>query len=1120
MASKTWEDTQLLFTLPDKAPGFRLYRLEILNWGTFNQKVWTLEVNGETTLLTGDIGSGKSSLVDALTTLLVAPQRITYNKAAGAEARERSLRSYVLGYYKSERSDSGYATKPVMLRDESTYSVLLGTFHNDALDMAVTLAQVFWVKDKSEQPERFYVVAHRDLTIEHDFTHFGTNMHELKRRLSNQTGCTIKESFKEYEAVFRRVFGIKNRQALDLFSQAVSMKSVGNLTQFVREHMLEPFDVQTRIANLIRHFDDLNRAHEAVLKATKQLEILEPLVAEGLEFEAVSHQMDEWQTLLESLPPYFAQQRIDLLTKNLELLKEDAGALLQQFQAAEAERRALDDEVSDLRREIEANGGQRLSQIVREMGTKEEEKARRKVRWDKYLEHLAVLDLAAPYDANGFARNRQALTELRATLDQNQAQVVKERDQLNRDLHDEENRLTPLVQELQSLRKRQSNIPGPQIEMRRQLAWAIGAREEELPFVGELIQVREQETVWEGAIERLLHNFGLSLLVSDSRYAEAAAWVDRTHLNGRLVYYRVPLADSPKRLTVHPQSVVEKVSIMPHTPFYAWVESQLSSRFDYACTESLEAFRRETWAITPSGQIKGRDRHEKDDRHRIQDRKRYVLGWDNRSKIDALEQECRTVEERLQSIQRKVAGLERQQRDFESRRSIMERVDDLTEFREVDWGQVAAEIVRLQEEKKLLEQSSDVLLTLQEQLEERLRTRDGAHQRETKLDRALAVNKHQADDAKTALDKDRSVADDSIGSPYFERLRAVQMTTFRVAATVEECADLERTMRDYFTSRIRDAGNRREAIRGRVTNAMAVYKGAFATDTREMDARLEALNEYKAVMDRLKADDLPRFAEKFKTLLNKNTIHEIVQFQAQLAKERDLIRERVLQINRSLAEVEYNQSRYIRLDADQNPDREVREFQQQLRASTEGTLTGSDDDQYSEAKFLQVKAIVERFRGREGTADRDRQWTQKVTDVRNEFTFSASERWLAGDTEYEHYTDSGGKSGGQKEKLAYTILAASLAYQFGLDGGNPRSFRFVVIDEAFGRGSDESAQFGLKLFQHLNLQLLVVTPLQKIHVIDPYVASVGFIHNVEGKDSQVRNVSIEEYRTEREARGS
>ncbi|NLE01813.1 MAG: ATP-dependent exonuclease SbcCD, C subunit-like protein, partial [Fibrobacter sp.] len=140
-------------------------------------------------------------------------------------------------------------------------------------------------------------------------------------------------------------------------------------------------------------------------------------------------------------------------------------------------------------------------------------------------------------------------------------------------------------------------------------------------------------------------------------------------------------------------------------------------------------------------------------------------------------------------------------------------------------------------------------------------------------------------------------------------------------------------------------------------------------------------------------------------------------------------------------------------------------------------------------------------------------------DVRNWFVFAASERWMEDNTEHEHYTDSGGKSGGQKEKLAYTVLAASLAYQFGLEWGEirSRSFRFVVIDEAFGRGSDESTRFGLELFKKLNLQLLIVTPLQKIHIIEPYVASVGFVYNPDGKESLLRNLTIEEYRAEKEA---
>ena len=141
-------------------------------------------------------------------------------------------------------------------------------------------------------------------------------------------------------------------------------------------------------------------------------------------------------------------------------------------------------------------------------------------------------------------------------------------------------------------------------------------------------------------------------------------------------------------------------------------------------------------------------------------------------------------------------------------------------------------------------------------------------------------------------------------------------------------------------------------------------------------------------------------------------------------------------------------------------------------------------------------------------------WTNKVTDVRNWFEFSAAERFRSDNTEKEYYSDSSGKSGGQKEKLAYTILTSALAYQFGPAGDNPKSksFRFVMIDEAFGRGSDDSTRYGLNLFKKLDLQLLIITPLQKIHIIENYINCVHLVTNNEnGNNSMSRDISIQEY---------
>ena len=198
--------------------------------------------------------------------------------------------------------------------------------------------------------------------------------------------------------------------------------------------------------------------------------------------------------------------------------------------------------------------------------------------------------------------------------------------------------------EITGLKARVSNIDEKQIAMRRTLCQALDLAEEEMPFAGELLQVREDERDWEGAIERLLHGFGLSLLVPDRYYAKVAEWVDHTHLRGRLVYFRVREGVRGELPSLHPDSLVRKLQVKPDSPFYDWLEREVAHRFDLACCLSQEQFRRETRAITRAGQIKAPgERHEKDDRHRLDDRRRYVLGWSNAEKIAALEKDARAA---------------------------------------------------------------------------------------------------------------------------------------------------------------------------------------------------------------------------------------------------------------------------------------------------------------------------------------------------------------------------------------------------------------------------------------------------------------------------------------------
>ena len=1116
------EPRELDFEQDDRLTGFRLHRIEVFNWGTFNRQVWTMDLNGKNALLTGEIGSGKSTLVDALTALLVPAQRAAFNKAAGADTRERTLRSYVLGHYKSERSEVSGNPRPVALRDQNSYSVILASFHNAGYSQTITLAQVFWMKDMQGQPARFYAAFEGDLGITRDFANFGSDINSLRKRLRG-AHVEIFDSYPPYGAWFRRRLGIAHEQALELFHQTVSMKSVGNLTDFVRNHMLEPFDVAPRIKALIEHFDDLNRAHEAVLKAKRQMEALQPLVADCDHHISLAQASERFRECREALKPFFSRLKVVLLDKRLAQLAEEYARRNAAVERLEAQFNAQQHRERQLHQSIMKHGGDRIERIEEEVRGLETERKRRTQRADRYTELARELELQPADSPELFLSQSDRLSAVREAVEQGIADLDNENNEMAVRFAQGREERTEIKGEIQSLKSRRSNIDSRQIDIRAALCAALGVSEEEMPFVGELIQVRDEERDWEGAIERHLRNFGLSLLVTSEHYPSVAEWVDKTHLRGRLVYFRVRSGRRTDPSQPQPDSLARKLTIKPDSLFYPWLESEIARRFgDVVCCSTQNQFRREVRAITRAGQIKSKgERHEKDDRYRLDDRSRYILGWSNAAKIETLEVKARRLEKRLDDMGSRLAKLQEDRKTLQNRRDLVVKLEEFRDFADLDWRPLVSQIDALTEEKKRLEASSNVLKSLKEQLEAAERERTNTQEKlEEQKDKRSRIAQRRSD----AQDLRRQTLEllDGAAQAMLAR-REAELDEARLEAlgehqlTVESCDSREQEMRQWLQARIDAEDKKVTRLRDKIIDAMRAYHSDFPLESQEADVSVEAAGEYRAMLEKLIDDDLPRFESRFKELLNVNTINEVVNFQNQLARERETIKERIEHINNSLAQIDYNPGRYIVLETQPTQDADIRDFQSELRACTEDVLTGSDDDQYSEKKYLQVKRLIERFRGRDGQSDQDARWTARVTDVRKWFVFAASERWREDNTEYEHYSDSGGKSGGQKEKLAYTVLAASLAYQFGLEWGETRSrsFRLVVIDEAFGRGSDESAQYGLELFSRLNLQLLIVTPLQKIHIIEPFVSNVGFVHNEDGQASKLRNLSIEEYREEK-----
>lgn len=1109
--------------------GFRLQYLEVLNWGTFNKARWKIQPDGYNALLTGDIGSGKSTLVDALTCLLVPHNKIVFNKAAGAEGKERNLLSYVKGEYKKEKEETTKIAKKIYLRpDDDTYTVIIGNFHNDGYGEDVCLSQVFWI-GKDGKVEKLLIISTVPLTVSGHFAGF-SDINDLRRRLRNMDGVQLyNDHFSQYSEHFRRLFGMNSDKAIDLFYQTVSMKSVSSLTDFVREQMLERTDVKEQIASLLSRFDDLNKAHAAVVNAREQYQILKPLTEDSIGYGTTNKEIEHVEAMLGLMPAWFALQKQQLLRQAITAVEEELDIASQIQKRLAAEKDELEERKQGILQDIANNGGKRLDQIAGEIKQHQKDKEAKQGDYDDYERLAKQCGLEPVSNENDFHANVNKAKIINEVCLSREVDLRQQRDNLVSELRKNEGELRVEREELESLKERKTQIPGWLVGFRTQLCDDLDIDEGDLPFAGELLQVNSGEAAWEGAIEKLLRDAGVSLLVPRQHYRSVSKYINDNPLRvadgkGIKLTYLEADVGNPATVTkdLDKDSIVHKLEIKPDSLFYTWLDNYLQRSFgDFLCVDIVQ-LQHVPYGITRQGLIKsGRIRHTKDDRRRIDDRRNYVLGWSNAEKIKALEEAIEYLEHEINLLRIRLAEIEKEQKSNETTKQQLAILLNIRDFDKINWKYHVEKIHQLEAERHELLHNNDVLALLHKKRDEVDLLLKDAKEKETKKIEAIGKLKgtletydRQLHDAEETVNQ----ADSKQREAYFPVIEEKMIDRDLQLSSIDKQQEQFRKLFEGDNGELKKLRSRLSTLRSAIERRMREIKEHSKAEYSEIGEHIDARAEYIRKFEKLASEDLKRHEERFKEELNKNTINSMAVFDSQLEKHEKDIKQKIKTINQHLREIIYNptQNTYITIIMDPTAHAGVRLFREELKKCYINSFS-NNSELYTEDKYEQVKRILDRFASAESV---DKDWTNAVTDVRQWFEFNASERYAADDSEKEFYEGSGGKSGGQKEKLAYTILASALAYQFGLQFGEvkSRSFRFVVIDEAFGRGSDESTRYGLELFRKLNLQLLIVTPLQKLHIIEGHVNSFHFVSNKDGNNSQVSNFTKDEYEIEKARR--
>lgn len=1088
---------------PDTQPQFRLRRLQAYNWGTFNG-VADFPIAAEGYLFVGNSGSGKSTMLDGLAALTTPDRWRAFNAAAREADRgrsDRNLVTYVRGAWARQSNDEREAVQQ-FLRTGTTWSALAATYRN-ALGVTVTIVMLMWIRGQSGSTRDLrhqYLVLEREFSVTELKVPFADSDFDLKKLKAAFADAFIREEFKAYQERFCRLLGIESERALRLLHKTQSTKDLGDLNVFLRDFMLDEPETIAISERLVSDFQDLNSAHAEVVSARRQIDTLAPARDNFVARAAIVTQIDELQTIDEHLESYGQEQRGQLLRDDIETTRRE----IQHFQIGIAQAKAKETHERGLRdqylSQVQGSGGlllQNLELRIQEAQGQRNSRLAKQAMVDVACNALGWLTPNAPQTFLAIQEKAQAVLTGPSPADELEAR----RDPVKGASDRLAARLSDLRREIDSMERQPSNIPAHYLRVRADLAQELGVESSELPFAGELMEVRPDATAWTGAIERVLHGFSLSIVVQPDMYAEFSRALNERHTGMRVVYLRAIMSTSNDgdRRGLSEGSLVRKIKLADSV-HHDWMRQQLRQHFDYQCVEDLAEFRNATRAVTKTGQVKHNStRHEKDDRSSVNDRRQWVMGLDNLAKRQAYADEAHKVAEELVQLRRQLDALATERDELQKRRDHANLLVNVR-WDEMDVNGLLQHLGELEQQHRLEIEKNPDLGKLQERLANQERHYDDA-----------VVGRQRAEAEERGALTRITMLQSSLDALPVSRVLTGELRAAIAArmARVQRPLSLE-TLDSILNSVTRSIAAEREAFRGRAATLQTAIELAFRdysriwpTEAGGLDPKLDSATDFIARLERLESDDLPRFEDRFMELLQQQSTQNLATLQKRLEIERKQIHDRLEQVNSSLKTADYNPGTHLVIEPNDRALDEVKAFRLQLRDALTHAFT--QDKEAAERRFEALSAMVKRLSSQESG---DLKWRTLVLDVRLHVDFRVRELDRDG-MEREVYHSGAGKSGGQRQKLAAACLAAALRYQLGGQDRAVPSYSTVVLDEAFDKADAEFTAAAMTIFKTFGFQMVVATPMRSVMTLEPFIGGAAVIYIVDGKSSRFSQVTYD-----------
>ena len=1086
--------------------GFRLAALEILRWGTFDgDRFHKIELDGFSGCVTGPNGGGKSTAVDALLTLLVPPDCRHYNVAASSEGKkkERTVKTYIRGAWSRTESVETGKGQASFLREAGVPSVLLAVFKDTLLQKALTLVQIHWV-NTSGQHEARYLVRHAEAHIPD--LKLGVNQ-VTHRKPFEDAGWYYGLSFDEYMGKFRPALRIPDERALRLLCRTVSMKDITDLNVFVRELMLEPREPGVLLDDLCRHYENLHKISQEIAQAEEENRLLAPVERDFAVYERERRETGRLIDVKRAAEVYFAREHGRLLDAEVERIRVQKET--SDHAAAEA-KLAADRATGDYwRLKAQLDNHDVGKAIAAKTASRERLAAERQQRvtdGQEYHRQLALIGhVGTVENETTFNQVREKALAGKNAADTAFEKAIGAQNDLVRERTTLSQQIEKIEDELRLLGAKNSKIPPNFLRVRERLAQSLKLPEGELPFVGELIDVKSEEAKWRPTIERFIRSFALSLVVPEDRYAVVSDYLEHNDPGLNIVYYPVRRGTGVT-LGTDPSRISGKIHLRPNSWAANWLAAELYHRFNHVCTDDMAMFRKEDKAITRQLHGKsGGGRNARYTQSGADDTDYDILGWstaEKRARLDEQFRRCRLALDKLQKDQ-DAAGQAKLRAQNEG--LIWGKIFGFSSYSAIDFATLDAELEMLRSDIERLTSASNEYKELETQVKAAENYAAGLSDARTLAEKeaggfAVRLKERETERANVGKKFNQAAADDF---PWMDHIAAVEGYLKELLSLLnvqQQHSSVVKKLDGQIGTARGNAETAKTAVEKQIVHIKAVCgERAFAKD---ITASIEAAPDLLDYRKQLENEALPELRHKFDEMMQENLLKHVFTLNAELFRQISDINDRITEVNETLATIDYSAGTYVRLRERETADKNVANFRGLLHAClVRQTLQTPEEVKES---FSRLEALITFVK-------ENREAALVGANTNHWLTFAVIESERVTNQQVTISSDSAGDSGGQKAKLAFTILAAALCFQFKHSRQrDSNAFRLVMVDEMFSKSDDENSRYALELFTRFDFQLLLVTPMEgKARLPMPYVKTYHLVSNPTKKASTITQATVE-----------